>query len=446
MSVHWVPGNAFALLENGEAFFPRVFDAIGQAREEVLVETFILRDDKVGQGLRTALIDAARRGVRVNLLVDGYGSDGLSDAFIGGMTQAGVVIQAFDPRARVFGLRTNVFRRMHRKIVVIDGELAFLGGINYSADHLADFGPQAKQDYAVQVRGPIVGEIHRYALRVVEPPRRRRWWSRRTHAAVDPPRAGEAEAMFVVRDNHKHHTDIERHYRAAIRLARHDVVIANAYFFPGYRLLRELRNAARRGVRVRLILQGEPDMPIAKLAAGMLYDYLTAAGVRIHEYCERPLHGKVACVDGTWATVGSSNLDPLSLALNLEANVMIRDRGFASVLNERLDWLVAHHCREPAPAPPGSRKLRRLAWGVFVYHFLRRFPTWSGWLPAHKPRLQAWQPNEAGTRSVQVTSEESEARSEDQDRRTSEQAVREVAQEDDMRGPEEGGHHARNTA
>jgi cardiolipin synthase len=123
------------------------------------------------------------------------------------------------------------------------------------------------------------------------------------------------------------------------------------------------------------------------VAAGMLYDYLTAAGVRIMEYCERPLHGKVACVDGTWATVGSSNLDPLSLALNLEANVMIRDGEFASVLHERLEWLIENHCREPEPAPPGSRKLRRLVWGVFVYHFLRRFPSWTGWLPAHKPRL-----------------------------------------------------------
>ncbi|MFC4274912.1 cardiolipin synthase ClsB [Achromobacter aloeverae] len=441
MSIRWIPGNAFTLLENGEAFYPRVFEAIDQARVEVLVETFILADDKVGQGLREALIGAARRGVRVNLLVDGYGSEGLSDAFIGGMTDVGVVIQAFDPRARVFGLRTNVFRRMHRKLVVIDGERAFIGGINFSADHLGDFGPQAKQDYAVEARGPIVGEMHRFALRALEPPRRRHWWSRRSRAAENPPRVGSAEAMLVVRDNHRHHTDIERHYRAAIRLARRDVVIANAYFFPGYRLLRELRNAARRGVRVRLILQGEPDMPIAKLAAGMLYDYLTAAGVQIHEYCERPLHGKVATVDDTWATVGSSNLDPLSLALNLEANVMIRDQEFAGVLNERLEWLVAHHCRQPEPAPPGSRKLRRLFFGVFVYHFLRRFPAWTGWLPAHRPRLQPWRPKG----QVIPTDTESSAAPDDPP------GGQEVARPGTAPTPEndasaEGGQHARHTA
>jgi cardiolipin synthase len=386
MSARWIPGNAFTLLENGETYFPRVFEAIEAARSEVLVETFILFDDKVGQQLRRVLIGAAQKGARVSLLVDGYGSEGLSDEFLGGMTRAGVEIHVFDPRARVFGLRTNVFRRMHRKIVVIDGELAFIGGINFSADHLADFGPQAKQDYAVEVRGPIVAEIHRFARNAIAPARRR-WWPRRV-ARPDALRpVGHAQAMFVVRDNDQHHTDIERHYRAAIRLARDDVTIANAYFFPGYRLLRDIRNAARRGVRVRLILQGEPDMPIVKVAAGMLYDYLNAAGVRILEYRERPLHGKVACVDGTWATVGSSNLDPLSLALNLEANVMIRDQEFATVLHERLEWLIEHHCREPEPAPPGSRKLRRLVWGVFVYHFLRRFPAWTGWLPAHRPRL-----------------------------------------------------------
>jgi cardiolipin synthase len=387
MSARWIPGNAFTLLENGEAYFPRVFQAIEAARSEVLVETFILFDDKVGQELRRVLIAAAQRGARVSLLIDGYGSDELSDDFLGGMTRVGVEIHVFDPRARVFGLRTNVFRRMHRKIVVIDGELAFIGGINFSADHLSDFGPQAKQDYSVEVQGPIAAEIHHFARSAVEPARRRRWWPRRVPRPDARRAVGHAEAMFVVRDNDEHNTDIERHYRAAIRLARDSVTIANAYFFPGYRLLRDIRDAARRGVRVRLILQGEPDMAIVKVAAGMLYDYLTAAGVRIMEYCERPLHGKVACVDGTWATVGSSNLDPLSLALNLEANVMIRDGEFASVLHERLEWLIENHCREPEPAPPGSRKLRRLVWGVFVYHFLRRFPSWTGWLPAHKPRL-----------------------------------------------------------
>src|SRR5690606_39782239 len=118
-----------------------------------------------------------------------------------------------------------------------------------------------------------------------------------------------------------------------------------------------LRNAAKRGVRVRLVLQGEPDMPAARFAATMLYDYLLSAGVEIYEYCERPFHGKVATVDKQWATVGSSNLDPLSLALNLEGNVMIRDEGFAATLHERLERLIDSQCRL---MERGSRPRRRI--------------------------------------------------------------------------------------
>src|SRR5690606_2956559 len=142
-----------------------------------------------------------------------------------------------------------------------------------------------------------------------------------------------------------------------LRAAQRDIVIANAYFFPGYRFLRDLRNAAKRGIRVRLILQGEPDMPAARLAAPMLYDYPLSGGVQIYEYCERPLHGKVAAVDGVWATVGSSNLDPLSLALNLEANVLINDRDFCLELEGRLESLINDHCRLMQRGPAPRRKI-----------------------------------------------------------------------------------------
>ncbi|MNR17763.1 putative cardiolipin synthase YbhO [compost metagenome] len=174
-----------------------------------------------------------------------------------------------------------------------------------------------------------------------------------------------------------------------MRSARQDVLIANAYFFPGYHLLRDLANAARRGVRVRLLLQGEPDVLVARLAATMLYDYLIDAGVEIYEYCKRPLHGKVACVDDDWSTIGSSNLDPLSLALNLEANVVARDASLNATLRRSLDQLIEQDCR-PVELPKDSkRRLRRLWIGVVVFHFLRRFPAWAGSLPAHKPRLHS---------------------------------------------------------
>jgi len=128
-------------------------------------------------------------------------------------------------------------------------------------------------------------------------------------------------------------------------------------------------------------------MPAARFAATMLYDYLLSAGVEIYEYCERPFHGKVATVDGQWATVGSSNLDPLSLALNLEGNVMIRDTRFAASLQERLEYLVQTQCRPMQRGSRPRRRMQRMFVGVFVFHFLRRFPAWAGWLPARKPQL-----------------------------------------------------------
>ena len=394
MKARWTHGNDIRLLENGEEFFPRVVACIANAQKEVVVETFILFEDKVGLQLHEALIAAALRGVQVDVTIDGFGSPDLSDHFITTLTAAGVRLHVFDPGKRLFGWRVNMLRRMHRKIVVIDGQVAFVGGINYSADHLGDFGPEAKQDYSVEVHGPLVAEIHRFTHEALAQGQRhqrhRAWWRSRRQLRTHPddlPRPGTADAMFVVRDNGEHTSDIERHYRIAIRAARKRVVITNAYFFPGYRFIRELRRAARRGVEVSLILQGEPDMAIVKTAASMLYHRLLGAGVKIYEYCERPLHGKVALMDDEWATVGSSNLDPLSLALNLEANVIIRDAKFNEQLHERLSHLMLHSCSQITLDNMGALEGWSAVRSFFAYHFTRRYPGWTAWLPRHVPRL-----------------------------------------------------------
>lgn len=396
MSRAWSSGNRFDLLENGEEFYPRVFEAISQARHEVMIETFILYEDKVGLALREVLLAAARRGVSIDVTVDAFGSPDLSEEFVGSLTAAGVRLHVFDPARRLFR-RFNYFRRMHRKLVVIDGRLAFIGGINYSADHLADYGPEAKQDYAVEAAGPVVADIHRFMRAAIEEGKRRPWFRRRPplppRASVEP--AGDADALFVWRDNRDRTKDIERQYRLAIRLARKRVIIANAYFFPGYAFLRELRKAARRGVDVSLILQGNPDMPIVQTAAAMLYHHLLHGGVRIYEYCERPLHGKVAVVDDEWSTVGSSNLDPLSLSLNLEANVMIRDRGFTRTLAANLEGLMERSCKQIRAHDLNEPKWWRKMRSFVLFHLLRSYPSWAGRLPAHAPRLAQLHPETA---------------------------------------------------
>lgn len=383
MNECWRERNRVELLINGEEFFPGVFRAIADAQHEVLLETFIIRDDKVGRELRQVLIDAAQRGVRIELIADGYGTPDLDDSYLRGLLDAGVRLHLFDPQPPLLGMRTNLFRRLHRKFVVVDGRLAFVGGINFCADHLADFGAMAKQDYAVKVEGPSVEDIRRASLELLS-----QYGEIPAADAVPPGNpAGTCRTCLAIRDNLQRRTDIEQHYLRAIQRARQRLLIANAYFFPGYRLLRALRDAARRGVTVRLILQGLPDMPLVRLCSKLLYDTLLRDGVEIYEYCERPLHGKVAVADGRWATVGSSNLDPLSLSLNLEGNLMIEDAGFATALDEHLQTLSEHSCRRVT-----RKAARRGYWWraplVFLsFHFLRHFPAIAGQLPAHRQVL-----------------------------------------------------------
>lgn len=373
------------LLENGEEFFARVNEVVAEAREEILLETFILFEDKVGRELQRRLVAAARRGVRVELTVDGYGSPGFSHGFLSELTEAGARLRVFDPHRPLLGMRMHLFRRLHRKLLVVDGERAFVGGINFAADHLADFGPAAKQDYSLEIEGPLVATVRGFMRTALDGDGTGERWRPPRHQLNDAVR-------FVVRDNRRHSRDIETEYRRAIRNAREEVVIANAYFFPGYGFLRDLRHAARRGVAVSLIVQGEPDTPLAQAAARTLYRHLVEAGVGIHEYCRRPFHGKVAVIDGEWSTVGSSNLDPLSLSLNLEANVFVRDRAFAADLRARLQGLLARDCQvvDQARMPPWR------PWHVvtrpLLFHFLRRFPDWAGLLPAHTPATPLLRP------------------------------------------------------
>ena len=184
-----------------------------------------------------------------------------------------MVFRYYDPGPRLFGMRTNLFRRMHRKIVVVDETVAFVGGINYSAEHMSDYGPEAKQDYAIRIEGPVVQDIQLFVLENLPGKEAARRWWRRRHRPEENRKPGEAQALFVWRDNEEHRDDIERHYLKMLANAKREVIIANAYFFPGYRILHAMRNAARRGVSVKLIVQGEPDMPIVKVGARLLYRY-----------------------------------------------------------------------------------------------------------------------------------------------------------------------------
>ncbi|SFN23887.1 putative cardiolipin synthase [Formivibrio citricus] len=340
----YVKGNRLRLLFNGVEYFPSLLEAIRSARHEILIETYIYEFDEIGEAVADALTAAVARGVVVKLLLDGFGAAGFPQAQQDRLLAAGVQVLFFRPEAgRSFFARTRL-RRLHRKLVVIDGEVGFVGGINIISDYnqdIADLAP--RYDYAVEVRGPLVPRMHASMSRLW---RRSAWarfkheWLRRSHLRPVGEIAGAAEARFVVRDTLRHRRDIEREYLRAIESAKREIVIANAYFLPGWRFRHALKRAAARGVRVVLLLQGVTEYVLLHHATRGFYHQLLAAGTEIHEYRKGFMHAKVAVIDGLWSTVGSSNLDPFSLLLAREANVFVRDGEFSGILRADLQRVL----------------------------------------------------------------------------------------------------------
>lgn len=338
------------LLRSGVALFAALIEAIEHAQHEVLLETYIFDFAGAGGDVAQALIRAAERGVRVCVVVDGVGTGALPLAWADRFAQAQVQCRVYLPLTGLGFWLPNRWRRLHRKLCVVDRTVAFCGGINILDDFIDPNVPEGltfpRLDYAVRVQGAWVRHVHdamRQLWSRIEAVRELR--SQDMAAALDAWRSADQDfelptrgtVQLVLRDNVRHRTQIERAYRKAIGAAKHEVVLANAYFFPGLRLRRALMLAARRGVRVRLLLQGKYEYFLPYRASRQLYGMLLAAGVEIHEYHASVLHAKVAVVDGRWATVGSSNLDPFSLLLAREANVVVRDAAFAQQLQDSLN-------------------------------------------------------------------------------------------------------------
>ncbi|MBI5936282.1 MAG: cardiolipin synthase ClsB [Betaproteobacteria bacterium] len=364
-----VPANRLALLENGTQYFPALLAAIDSAEAEVRLESYLYEADGIGLAVAEALMRAAARGVRVYLLLDGFGANGFSRELAERLSAAGVAWCHYRPEHGLLRLRRHRLRRLHRKLVAVDGRVAFVGGINIIADDNAPGHPSHRYDYAVRVEGPLVHEIHAAM--------RRLWWlvewsrsGRRVSmgsAFPVPAAAGTQAAELLLRDNWRHRRRIEEAYFKAIRDAKHEIVIANAYFLPGWRFRHALAEAAQRGVRVVLLLQGRIEYRIQHYATLALYRFFLERGVEIYEYRSSFLHAKVAVVDRSWATVGSSNIDPFSLVLAREANIAVHDRAFASDL----------HARIFAALRAGANQVHRLPWRLLPWH--RRALAWLGY-------------------------------------------------------------------
>ena len=372
MAADYRAGNRLNLLESGREYFPALLAEINSAQREIFLETYIFAADPVGEAVATALAAAASRGVSVQLLVDGFGGRNFADDFLPRLVAAGVYAMLYRPELARFNFRRNRLRRLHRKLAVIDARVAFVGGINIVDDDNAPPGLRPRYDYAVRVEGPVVAQIHAAVARIwgiVVWANFKRRYRIRTLIPPEQPTEGGQIAAFLRRDSFRHRNDIANAYLNAIASARSEILIANAYFLPGLRFRHALRAAARRGVAVTVVLQGVSDHPLLQHASRTLYSALLAAGVRIYEYRRSFLHAKVAIVDGRWATVGSSNIDPFSLFLAKEGNLAIRDRDFANELRTRLLAAVATGASEILAAdlaalPWYSRFLRWISYGV----------------------------------------------------------------------------------
>ena len=333
-------GNQVDLLESGTSYFPALAAAIDAAQSDIDLQTYIFANDATGVMIAAALSRAAQRGVQVRVLVDGFGSRGLSAKLIGGMQDAGVNWLVFRPDSNWLIMRRYRLRRLHRKVVLIDAKIAFVGGINIIDDMDTPGQVPPRFDYAARVQGPILANIisdvqHLWTL-VLWTQNKATWRRARRPAALQNPAAGQDNVAFVVRDNLRHRRDIEQAYMAAIAGARTHILIANAYFLPGMRFRRALIEAAQRGVKVTLLLQGRVEYRLMHYATRALYAQLLESGVEICEYHKSFLHAKVAVIDTCWATVGSSNIDPFSLLLAREANLVIESSEFAQALRQSL--------------------------------------------------------------------------------------------------------------
>ncbi|MBC7730933.1 MAG: cardiolipin synthase ClsB [Bacteriovorax sp.] len=394
------PDHHLTLLKGGETFFPALAEAINAARVEVLLETYMFEFAGSVIPVAEAIEAAARRGVCVRVVVDGVGTGDLPAEWQQRWKAAGVHWRVFNPAQGWRLLLPKRWRRLHRKLCVVDGSVGFCGGINLLDDF---FDPnhgtleQPRFDFSVCIDGPLVADMHGTMTRLwarlqVSREARQHDLGGALQAVLDAAQAGTdmgdedmkrdvepppaphagqgALAALVLRDNVRFRRSIEGNYRIAIGLAKSEILIANAYFIPGVQLQRALLRAAKRGVRITLLLQGRYEYFMQFHASRAVYAVMLEAGIEIIEYEASFLHAKVAVMDsadGALATVGSSNLDPLSLLLAREANVFVRDDAFAGELRGHLMDAIARGRRvAPDAITNWSMLSRGLNWVAYA--------------------------------------------------------------------------------
>lgn len=382
-SIAYTANNQLTLLHCGAEFFPQLIEACEAAVREIYLETYIFSDDETAQMVSNALSRAAARGVEVKVITDWTGTGHrFSQRLHQQFHEAGVQHRSFNPWFR------RGLARAHRKICVIDCQTAFLGGLNINDDLISDDGsgkllPAPRWDFAIRIVGELVAAIHLETetqwKRLGPRDLRMRWQSfKKSRGLRTVLSEAPAMAALVVRDTLRNRRTIQRAYLHALGHARESAMLANPYFAPGRKMRDALSMAASRGVKVTLLL-GVGQFAMQDAVARAYYPGLLKSGVKIVEYRRTELHGKVAVIDNDWATVGSSNYDGLSLFVNHEANVVIKDEVFASELRRHIEHGVEQGVAIPAEDFADIAWYRRAWYGFafFLYRSAMRLVTGS---------------------------------------------------------------------
>ena len=348
--ITFLPNNQITLLRGGEEYFPALVTAIENASQTIYLQTYIYELDKAGISIGTALKQAALKGIAVNILLDGFGCKDMPKTYLSELENAGVQVMFYRPKISPWTLKKDRLRRMHRKIAVVDNKIAFVGGINIIDDYNVPDNTPPRIDYAVRIEGTLLPSIassiqklwRRISLSHLKPANTN---NKISTNKVELTATKGVDAAFVLRDNLIHRRDIENAYLSAINTAKSEIIIANAYFVPGRRFRQALLRAAKRGVKIELLLQGRMEY-FLMFATHAFYSLFLKNGIEIYEYRKSFMHCKVAVIDGRWATVGSSNIDPFSMLLAREANIIVLDTAFANELRTEIYNSIregAHH-------------------------------------------------------------------------------------------------------
>jgi cardiolipin synthase A/B len=337
-------GHSIKLLQSGESYFAACEKIIDEASHYIHFQTYIVDDDDTGRRIVNALVRASERGVRIYFLLDAYGGSTFSKNLISLVEESGIFFRLFSPGLITKGFQMSL--RLHHKVLLADGEIALIGGMNVANRYHGT--PQMKEwlDFAIQIKGPECAHI----LFILK-----RLWNKafiprkeRSFETIHNPATFEENIKVKVLQNNWYRNKIEilKSYRSALKHAQNRMIIMASYFLPGRNERKLLRNSSRRGVEIIIVLSAESDAPVFTRATNFLYDFILRNNIKIYEYLPSNLHAKVATVDGLWSTIGSYNMNHLSDYGSIEMNADILDQGFARMFEELLLKIIKEDCRQ----------------------------------------------------------------------------------------------------